>query len=1474
MKKFLSGILTIVMIISLLPMSSFTSSAATVTYDPDAAIAYAKAHYNDGKGKCAEFVSDCLKAGGFTAVYNTYAKNLGRELQEYGTKITCTGWSSNSRLKASMFKSTLSKGDVIIWENVSGATDTGHAMLYSGKTNSEGEILVYAHNNPKDEEAITPSSSASVVYAIHLTSCTHKDNNNKSLFNNVGICTKCTYQYPYDTGLSDSIQGTYRVISGETVAVRTGPYKYCEEKYTLTSGTLYVYGTVQNHYPHTWYKVKYNGNDYYVYDGIEPAPHTHTLSWGYESVHPHKQYKKCSCGYYATTSSTTKKSGCTTCYPTVSYGSTNPDDYEIPERSLVYSSSSSTMTGEDVAWVQSVLYQLGYSIDIDGRYGPNSAATIKEFQSDYGLEVDGHCGPATRAKLLELWNAKKHTHSYSSTYYDTAHPHKEYKKCSCGDIQYTGANNTSWNTTRYDTAHPHKKYRVCSCGYTESTGSYQTVNTCDSCIQESFATRSRYNNRTYDVYMMSTTWAKAKAFCESKGGHLLVATDKAKDENAHIASLITDSNVCWISGSENRYMTAGAATDSNTTANMFICEYDPYTITYDANGGEGELLPRIKAHDETAYLYVDAPTRDGYKFIGWSKDPNATSGSYWYGASYTENSSVTLYAIWKKDSFGEVYDSDNNLYYYSYKLDGVNISRGAATVILYNQEYGSNTMTNEYGCEAAVDATGKVISNVYGVGCEMIPDGGFVLSAHSSLDNVFVKDYVKVENYVYFDSSSETVYVFETQEKMNEFVSCRYGHSSTELIKGQVEPTCIEVGYTLYYCQYCGTEYREDYIDAIGHDYTINDISPTCTEDGYTSYYCNICGDKYNENYVGATGHSYESTVIAPTCSSNGQTVHTCTACGNSYVTDEISPTFNHEYYVYEEKEATTCSPLDTDGYGYEKVKCKNCESTEEYAVLLSHNYVDNICVNCGIAEKYTFNVIVPEPIVGEKIPSYFSPEIEVYPTPIIHEWGCEGKWVVSTDGINFTTTTKGDVFEAGKYYALTVGAGSLHPDDFDFVNGKEYTTFTMNVFSIQGNCEYEPYICYISDKLVCSIHNFVVGEVIAPTTTSQGYTIYTCENCGATENRDFTPVITINGVQNMQITATDKDITVTWDAIEGTTKYNLYVKNEEGETIITRALAADKTSVTLSWPSELEWDKNYVIGIRAKTTKWLDTVYKDAALVVGDRIVDVKTESLGRTIKVDWRAYEGATLYYVYVYEKGAYPTVLTSVGTTTNSATIINAINPEVDYEVRVIATRGVAKMATADALSVDVRLNVFAPDTFSERGITPNKVAVSFDMVRGADKYWTYLTPVDGGETITRASNKAIAAVSGLAPNTTYNVQIQTRIVDADGTAHYSGMSEILGTITTTDWEDAGFTAIATDNGAELTWKAHTNAIRYYICRSANGGKTFKKIATIDDGTVVSYTDANAKNGFVYAIAVQVQDDFVTTRSSLIKSEAIVK
>lgn len=71
--------------------------------------------------------------------------------------------------------------------------------------------------------------------------------------------------------------------------------------------------------------------------------------------------------------------------------------YPVPTRTIKYVPGQPTMTGEDVKWVQWVLVQAGYNIEIDGKFGPASAAALKAYQAAYGLEVDGKCGPATRA---------------------------------------------------------------------------------------------------------------------------------------------------------------------------------------------------------------------------------------------------------------------------------------------------------------------------------------------------------------------------------------------------------------------------------------------------------------------------------------------------------------------------------------------------------------------------------------------------------------------------------------------------------------------------------------------------------------------------------------------------------------------------------------------------------------------------------------------------------------------------------------------------------------------------------------------------------------------------------------------------------------------------------------------------------------------------------------------------------------------
>lgn len=92
--------------------------------------------------------------------------------------------------------------------------------------------------------------------------------------------------------------------------------------------------------------------------------------------------------------------------PTPTTDNYNPDNHAQPTRDIWYQSTN-TMTGDDVSWIQAVLYQLGYGVSVDGSFGPATKAAVQQFQSNNGLTVDGSVGPATRQALINAWNNKK-----------------------------------------------------------------------------------------------------------------------------------------------------------------------------------------------------------------------------------------------------------------------------------------------------------------------------------------------------------------------------------------------------------------------------------------------------------------------------------------------------------------------------------------------------------------------------------------------------------------------------------------------------------------------------------------------------------------------------------------------------------------------------------------------------------------------------------------------------------------------------------------------------------------------------------------------------------------------------------------------------------------------------------------------------------------------------------------------------------
>lgn len=83
-----------------------------------------------------------------------------------------------------------------------------------------------------------------------------------------------------------------------------------------------------------------------------------------------------------------------------------------------------------------------------------------------------------------------------------------------------------------------------------------------------------------------------------------------------------------------------------------------YAVKYDANGGSGAPDAQTKWHGTALTLSSTKPTRTGYSFQGWGTSASDTSVDYAAGASYTANAAVTLYAIWKANTYAVSFDAN------------------------------------------------------------------------------------------------------------------------------------------------------------------------------------------------------------------------------------------------------------------------------------------------------------------------------------------------------------------------------------------------------------------------------------------------------------------------------------------------------------------------------------------------------------------------------------------------------------------------------------------------------------------------------------------------------------------------------------------------------------------------------------------------------------------------------------------------
>lgn len=153
------------------------SVQAAVVYNPQKAIEYAAAHWNDGVGKCATFVSNCVIAGGIDMKVNSVTDPMMTAIcNATGLSIQDLKLNSSGHATRSANEGKLAAGDVVGLYCVT-CGYTPH-VIFCGGFDSSGRALYYAHNKPKNMElfpikasslASTHSGHKVVGKVIHLS---------------------------------------------------------------------------------------------------------------------------------------------------------------------------------------------------------------------------------------------------------------------------------------------------------------------------------------------------------------------------------------------------------------------------------------------------------------------------------------------------------------------------------------------------------------------------------------------------------------------------------------------------------------------------------------------------------------------------------------------------------------------------------------------------------------------------------------------------------------------------------------------------------------------------------------------------------------------------------------------------------------------------------------------------------------------------------------------------------------------------------------------------------------------------------------------------------------------------------------------------------------------------------------------------------------------------------------------------------
>ncbi len=339
-------------------------------------------------------------------------------------------------------------------------------------------------------------------------------------------------------------------------------------------------------------------------------------------------------------------------------------------------------------------------------------------------------------------------------------------------------------------------------------------------------------------------------------------------------------------------------------------------------------------------------------------------------------------------------------------------------------------------------------------------------------------------------------------------------------------PTCTEDGYTTYTCV-CGRSYVGDQVEPLGHAWETTTLAETCCEDGVVTHTCTSCGEikieaipasgehdliyTDNENGVGHSvacrnsgkvvdanelhnfvegvcpdcgaeeicQHQWNDGVVtqSATCCTTGEMVYTCALCAETYVeilpVDAAAHTGNN--HIANVKNAT-CTQK---GYSGDTVcECGAVLIRGEEIAMLDHSFGNWI---------------------QTKVPTCTEEGAERRECANCHHY--ETRTVAMVEHTYKAVVTAPTCTAEGYTTYTCTQCGDRYVDDLVEALGHSFGEWFQTKAPSCGAAGQERRECANCDayevREIAATEHTYKAVVTAPTCTAEGYTTYTCTQCG-----------------------------------------------------------------------------------------------------------------------------------------------------------------------------------------------------------------------------------------------------------------------------------------------------------------------------------------------------------------------------------------